>query len=146
MLDLLAAAMMLMPQASANWQVIDINNDLRRVLTVDIASKPVAPKPDAIVKARIFVTLDDPGMSALTGHWYIDCGKNLHRVSDTALYDKAGQLGEADPEPLPWEPTIAGSLFASVTDYVCRGAIHHPGKTATGSAPIAAANAFLTAR
>ncbi|RYY47572.1 MAG: hypothetical protein EOP59_00880 [Sphingomonadales bacterium] len=144
MLDiLLAASIAFAPQTSTTWQLIDINRELSRVLTVDIATKPAAPKPDAIVKARIFVTMDNPEISALTGYWTIDCGKNLHRVSETAIYDKAGKLGPADPEPLPWEATSSGTLFQAVADYVCGGKTLYPGKVVTGSAPIAAANALL---
>lgn len=140
---LLAAAAVFTPQASATWQVIDINSELKRVLSVDVASKPANPKPDAVIKARVFVTLNDPNISALTGFWSIDCGKNMHRVSDTITIDKAGVASEPDPDALAWEANVAGTLFASVTDYVCRGTTKYSGKTFQGAQPIAAANAFL---
>lgn len=144
MFDILfAAGMMLAPQAAPTWQVIDINNELKRVLTVDVGSVPASAKPDAIINARIFVTVDMPEISALTGFWSIDCGKNLHRVSGTSTFDKAGKISEADPDPLPWEANAAGSLFDSVAKYACRGVVPHPGKSVTGNAPIAAANAML---
>lgn len=144
MLDIvLAAIAALTPQASTTWQAVDINTGNGRVLLVDIATKPAKPKADAIIAARVFVTVDMKDISALTGLWTIDCGKNLHQVSKTVTFDKAGTPSQPDPNPLEWEPTTAGSLFDVVTEYVCRGKTLLPGKTITGAAPIAAANALL---
>ena len=145
MLDiLLAAVAALTSQASTTWQVIDINAEAKRVLAVDVATKPTTLKPDAIVKARIFVTVDMPDISALTGYWVIDCGKNLHQVRDTATFDKAGKASAPDLVPMEWEANPSGSLFEAVANYVCRGQPGRPGELLTGAAPIAAANALLT--
>jgi hypothetical protein len=144
MLDIMLAAIAaVMPQASTSWQVIDINSETMRVLTVDTATKPATPNPNAIVKARIFVTVEMPNISALVGYWTIDCRQKKHRVSDSATFDKAGKLDAPDPVPLDWEATPPNSLFEAVADYVCRGTLKHPGVVLRGSAPIAEANALL---
>lgn len=148
MLDLLlAAAVMLTPQtASTTWQVIDINDELQRVLTVDTIHKATTVKTSGIVKARVFVTVDMPEISALTGFWSIDCGKKMHRVSETVTFDAAGTPSAPDPVPLKWEATPAGSLFEAVSNYVCRGEIKHPGVTLKGAAPITDANTLFMDR
>ena len=145
MLDIMLAAILALgPQTSTSWQVIDINVEQKRVLTVDIASKPANPRADAIIKARVFVTVDMPEITALTGYWSINCGNKTHQVSNTVTFDRNGVASEPDPDPLAWEATTAGTLFEAVEDYVCRGQVKFPGKVTTGKAPIAAANAFLT--
>ena len=144
MLDIVLAAMaVLTPQASPKWQVIDINEEHKRVVTVDVAARPATPKSDGIVKARVFITVDMPKISALLGYWWIDCGRKLHRVTDTAAFDKSGKLGKPDSQGPEWEPTTPGSLFSAVEDYVCRGETDRPGFHLFGDAPIEEANALL---
>lgn len=140
---MLAALLATAPQAQPVWQVLDIHKEQKRLLAIDVASVPQAVKADSIVKARIFVKFDMPELSALITYWTIDCAKNLHQVSETSTFDKAGNMSPPDHDALPWEATPPDSLFDVVTLYVCKGQNLLPGKTMTGTAPIAAANAFL---